>query len=169
MLVTGSWPLNPGYNPSMPYLIDGHNLIPRLGISLSEAEDEMQLMSLVQEFCRLSRKQAHIYFDGAPPGQPVTRKSGAVTAHFVRMPAEADDAIAARLTQLGGDAQNWVVVSSDHRVQAEGRAARAQVITSEAFSRQLRDTLAGAVGSRKSTAGMSQAELDEWLEIFKIK
>jgi predicted RNA-binding protein with PIN domain len=153
----------------MPYLIDGHNLIPRLGISLSEADDEMQLVSLLQEFCRLNRKQAHVYFDGAPPGQSATRKYGAVTARFVRAPAEADDAIAARLRQLGGEAQNWVVVSSDHRVQAEGRAARAQVITSEAFSRQLRDTLKAAVGSRKSSAGMSEAELGEWLEIFKIK
>jgi predicted RNA-binding protein with PIN domain len=153
----------------MPYLIDGHNLIPRLGINLSEADDEMQLVSLLQEFCRLSRKQAHIYFDDAPPGQPATRKYGAVTAHFVRASAEADDAIATRLSQLGGDARNWAVVSSDHRVQAEGRAAGAKVITSEAFSRQLRDTLAARSGPSGSAGEMSEAELAEWLEIFKIK
>jgi predicted RNA-binding protein with PIN domain len=153
----------------MPYLIDGHNLIPRLGISLSEADDEMQLVSLLREFCRLSRKQADIYFDDAAPGQPATPKYGAVTGHFVRAPAEADDAIAARLRQLGGDARNWVVVSSDHRVQAEGRAAGAQVISSEAFSRQLRDTLAARSGPSGTAGEMSEAELDEWLEIFKKK
>jgi predicted RNA-binding protein with PIN domain len=153
----------------MPYLIDGHNLIPQLGISLGAADDEMQLVSLLQEFCRLSRKEAQVYFDGAPSGQRATRKFGAVTAHFVRPPLEADDAIAGRLKRLGGDARNWVVVSSDRRVQTEGRAAHAQVISSQAFSRQLRDVLAGAVMPGNSPGGMSEDELGEWLAIFKIK
>jgi hypothetical protein len=153
----------------MPYLIDGHNLTPRLGISLGDPDDEKQLVALLQEFCRLSRKQAQIYFDGGQPGQPATRNFGAVTAHFVRPPLEADDAIAERLRRLGGNARNWVVVSSDHRVQAEARAARARVISSEAFSRRLRDTLAARSGPSGSAGEMSEAELAEWLEIFKKK
>jgi len=158
-----------GYNRSMPYLIDGHNLIPHLGISLSAADDEMELVTLLQEFCRLSRKEAHVYFDDAAAGQTATRGFGAVTAHFVRPPLEADDAIAERLRRLGGNASSWVVVSSDHRVQAEGRSAHAQVMSSQAFSRRLRETLAKATRSGSSAGGMSEGELGEWLEIFKNK
>ena len=153
----------------MPYLIDGHNLIPHLGISLSAADDEMQLLTLLREFCRLSRKEAAVYFDGGLPGQPATRKFGAVTAHFVRPPSVADDAIAERLRRLGGDAKNWVVVSSDQRVQVEGRAARAQVISSEAFSRRLHQTLGPPAQSDRAADDMSEDEVREWLEIFKRK
>ena len=38
----------------MPYLIDGHNLIPKVaGLSLKAVDDEMQLIELLQEFCRI--------------------------------------------------------------------------------------------------------------------
>ena len=37
----------------MPYLIDGHNLIPKVrGLSLQSMDDEMELVELLQEFCR---------------------------------------------------------------------------------------------------------------------
>lgn len=154
----------------MPYLIDGHNLIPHLGISLSSPDDEMELVTLLREFCRLNRKRAEVYFDDSPPGQPRTRTFGALTAHFVRSPGEADDAIAARLSRLAGEAKNWVLVSSDHRVQAEGRAARAQVVSSEAFARTVTETLRAAAGKPAETApGMDEDELRDWLQIFMNK
>jgi predicted RNA-binding protein with PIN domain len=166
--VTASLPL--GYNLYVPYMIDGHNLIPRLGLSLSSADDEMQLVAVLREFCRLTRKKAEVYFDDSPPGQPRTQNFGALTAHFVRAPAEADDAIAARLSRLGGEAKNWVLVSSDHRVQAEGRAAHAQVISSDAFARTVTETLrAAAAKSGEAAPGMDEEELREWLQIFMNK
>lgn len=153
----------------MPYLIDGHNLIPHLGISLAAVDDEMELVGLLQEFCRLTRKQAEVYFDDAPVGQPARRKFGAVAALFVRPPREADDALAARLAQLGGEAKNWTVVSSDHRVQAAGREAHATVISSEAFGRKIRETLSdGARNSKASPEAASEQDLEEWSDIFKI-
>jgi len=158
----------------MPYLIDGHNLIPHLGISLHSADDELELVGLLREFCRLSpagkaARRAEVYFDDAAPGQPRTRKFGAVTVHFVPAPAEADDAIAARLKRLGGEARNWVLVSSDHRVQAEGRAAHAQVVSSQAFARAVTETLRTAGAPSDSEPGMGEQELRDWLEIFNKK
>ena len=41
----------------MPYLIDGHNLIPKLGLRLDSLDDEEQLIPRLQEFCRLRRAQ----------------------------------------------------------------------------------------------------------------
>ena len=31
----------------MPYLIDGHNLIPKMGLKLADLDDEMQLIELL--------------------------------------------------------------------------------------------------------------------------
>ena len=158
------------YNAEMPYLIDGHNLIPQVGLRLSDPDDEMELVNLLGEFCRLSRKRAEVYFDGAGPGQIPIRKQGAVTAHFVRSPVPADDAIAARLRQLGGDARNWTLVSSDQRVQAEARAAHAEVLPSALFARQIMEKLKfGKTKSAHDGESMTAAELREWLEIFNKK
>jgi len=153
----------------MPYMIDGHNLIPKIpGLNLAVADDEMQLVELLQEFCRLRRKQAEIYFDNAPPGQPRVRTYGLVTARFIRTGQTADAAIRAHLTRLGAGARNWTVVSSDHEVQRAGRAARAQIISSEAFSHQVTQTLqAGpAQNSQNLNPPLSSDDLQDWLDLF---
>jgi predicted RNA-binding protein with PIN domain len=150
----------------MPYLIDGHNLIPKLGLDLSAFDDETELIDRLNEFCRISRRgQVEIYFDNAPPGQPASRRMGLVNAHFVRRPQIADEAIRLRLKKLKNDAKNWNVVSSDHRVQAEAKAAGARVISSDEFARTVSETLRAGppAGDKKS---MSARELDEWLTLF---
>src|SRR5215510_9304953 len=107
----------------MAYLIDGHNLIPKLGLRLDAIDDEMELIAILQEFCRREHKQLEVYFDGAPAAHAGTRKLGAVTAHFVPLGKTADNAIRNHLKQLGKSAKNWIVVTSDHQVQVEARAA----------------------------------------------
>jgi predicted RNA-binding protein with PIN domain len=149
----------------MPYLIDGHNLVPRVGLRLDSLDDELELIRLLQEFCRLSRSQAEIYFDNAPAGQPAKRKHGLVTALFVRRPLIADEAIHERIRKLGASAKNWTVVSSDRRVQAEARAARVKVTSSDEFARQVRQTLQNEPAAAGESA-MSDQELKEWLELF---
>jgi uncharacterized protein len=149
----------------MPFLIDGHNLIPRIGLRLDSLDDELELIRLLQEFCRLSRSQAEVYFDNAPAGQPSKKKHGMVTAHFVRKPDIADEAIRRRIGKLGLSAKNWTVVSSDRRVQAEARAARAKVISSDEFSRQVRLTLQNKSASSGDRA-IDEKELNDWLEMF---
>jgi len=151
----------------MPYLIDGHNLVPKLGLKLSDPEDEIQVISKVQDFCRLTQTRAEIYFDGAVPGQPARRSFGLATAHFVRINSSADEAIEIRLMRLGRDARNWKVVSSDHRVQASAREVHAQVISSEEFARQINQTFAGSSKKVESSPDLSQQDVDDWLNQFK--
>lgn len=153
----------------MPYIIDGHNLIPRIpGLNLASIDDEVQLIDLVQEFCRLRRKQAEIYFDNAPPGQPRARHYGQVLARFVRSGQTADDAIRARLSRLGAGARNWTVVSSDQQVQLAARAARAQSITSDEFARLLIDTQRHGerTAGQQADSALSADEVQEWLDLF---
>jgi predicted RNA-binding protein with PIN domain len=150
----------------MPYLIDGHNLIPKLGLRLDSMDDEMELIGILQEFCRLERKQAEVFFDGAPAPHAGTRKLGTVTAHFVRLGASADDAIRRRLKILRKGARNWTVVSSDRQVQAEARAASAEVISSDAFAGMLKQARASAPKPNPERK-LSQKEVDDWLKLFE--
>jgi hypothetical protein len=159
----------------MPYLIDGHNLIPKIpGMNLGDVDDETQLIEMLQEFCRRRRKQVEVYFDNAPAGQPRARKFGLVTARFARAGQSADSLIHAHLQRLERSARNWTVVSSDHQVQAAARAARAKFISSEVFARELLAVLASSesLGEALSEPGMegetrlSSEELDEWLSLF---
>lgn len=149
----------------MPYLIDGHNLIPKLRLRLDSINDEMELISILQEFCRLERKQVEVFFDGAPTPYAGTRKLGSVTAHFVRLGTTADNAIRNRVKGLGKSAKNWTVVSSDRQVQAEARAAQAKVVSSDSFARLLKQARNSA--SKPTDEGkLSNQEVEDWLKLF---
>lgn len=153
----------------MPFLIDGHNLIPKVpGLSLQEIDDESQLIEMLQEYCRKTRKRAEVYFDNAPPGQPSAHTYGNLIARFVRQGRTADQAIRARLARLGRGARNWTVVSSDHAVQSAARAARAQVAPAEEFAQQLVQTLVQAeTGAPPEEENeLSPEEVEEWLRLF---
>ena len=86
----------------MPYLVDGHNLIPHLpGLSLKAIDDELELIEWLRAFCQQKRKDVEVFFDQAPPGYAASRRYGRVTAHFVRQGTTVDAAIHARLVRLG--------------------------------------------------------------------
>lgn len=157
----------------MPFLIDGHNLIPKLGLDIGSFDDEQELIARLNEYCRLSRRgNIEVYFDNAPPAATETRKIGLVTAHFVRRPLIADEAIRQRLKKLGRAARNWSVVSSDRQVQADARAAGAAVIPSDEFAALITDTLRAGPPPQshplksERPGGMSERELNEWLALF---
>ncbi len=151
----------------MPYLIDGHNLIPKLGLHLDSFDDELELLERLQEFCRLRRAQVEVYFDGAPPGEASTRKAGVVTAHFVRQDSSADAAIEARLIQLKKAAKNWTVVSSDGRVQRAAGAAGAGVMSAEEFAQEMVKAQKTRMTKSKSESALSPDEVEEWLKFFE--
>ncbi len=153
----------------MPYLIDGHNLIPKIpGLNLQSLDDEEQLIQLLQEFCRRQRKEAEVFFDNAPPGGVRGRNFGLLSARFVRQGSTADQAIRERLVRLGKLARNWTVVSSDQAVQSAARAAQAHSLPSEAFARLMAGALDEQAADRGENreAGVSGDELEDWLKLF---
>jgi hypothetical protein len=156
----------------MPYVIDGHNLIPKAGLHLDSPDDEMDLVRLLQEFARLARRQVEVYFDGAPPGRAGSQRFGRVAAHFVRRGLTADRAIKNRLDALGAAARNWTVVSSDREVIGDARAAHAGVLSSEEFAAMLGAALGeggrgGSVAKRGKEVGLPPDEVEQWLETFR--
>jgi predicted RNA-binding protein with PIN domain len=149
----------------MPYLIDGHNLIPKLGLRLDSADDELELIAILQEFCRLERRQAEVFFDAAPSPQAGTRKLGAITAHFSPVGSSADNAIRSRLKKLGKAAKNWRVVSSDREVQSNARAAQAEVVSSEEFANLIHRAM-DSPQAGKGERVVSEQEVEEWMKMF---
>ena len=150
----------------MRYLIDGHNLIPKLGLRLDSMDDEMELVAILQEFARLGRHDVEVYFDGAPTPHAGTRKLGTVTAHFVPLETTADTAIRQRLKKLGRSARHWTVVTSDRQVQADARAAQAEMVSSDAFVGALKNARHSAPKPTNDRA-LSKQEVDDWLKLFE--
>jgi predicted RNA-binding protein with PIN domain len=150
----------------MPFLIDGHNLIPKLGLRLDSIDDELELISILQEYSRFERKkQVEVYFDGAPSHHAGSQKLGAVTAHFVPLGTTADDAIRKRLTRMGKSARNWTVISSDRQVQIDAKSARSAVLSSEEFAKKLKQ-VRNAAPKPANDRNLSKQEVDDWLRIF---
>ena len=150
----------------MRYIVDGHNLIPHVGLRLNALDDELALVEMLREFCRVKKAQIEIYFDGAPPGHANTRKFGYVTAHFVRRGRTADDAIRARLRKMGKSAKNWTVVSSDREVLASARSVQAKRISSAEFAHQVEEAKFAVFENPTEDKKLSKGEVDQWLKLF---
>lgn len=149
-------------------LIDGHNLIPKVrGLSLTMVDDEMELIQILNEYARLTRKKLDVYFDNAPIDKSGTRKFGSVTAHFVRAGSTADDAIIQRISKLKRRTQNTKVISSDQRVQNLAKLNGAQVISSEEFSKEIEKVFSQTpTGGKPDPERLSPNEIDHWMQIF---
>ncbi len=152
----------------MNYLIDGHNLIPKVpGLSLEMLDDETRLVELLVRFSRGGRHKVEVFFDGAPAGQAGQQRYGRVLAHYVPARQTADDAIRGQLEFLGKSARNWTVVSSDGSVQAAAHAARAGSLKSEDFQAQLLAAQDQPASADPHEQPMSDDEVQEWLELFR--
>ena len=87
--------------------------------------------------------------------------------HYVRHGSTADDAIVQFLRNASTNARNLKVVSSDHLVQAEARALRAAVISSEQFSIEMQRVFSSpaAVMERKNKPPSAE-EVEEMLRLM---
>ena len=150
-------------------VIDGHNLIPKVpGIRLQDAEDENALVDILNEYCRLSRTQVEVFFDGAPTPAPSPRKSGIAHVHFVRKGLTADDAIIAYVRSHQQPDFMLTVVSSDHRIQAAVKGAGASTMTSEVFAVEMRRVFSSpAAQQEQKEKRLSDNEIQQWLNEFE--
>jgi predicted RNA-binding protein with PIN domain len=153
----------------MPYLVDGHNLIPHIpGITLKDLEDEKALIGLLERFASQERTRIEVFFDQAPPSRAGSRSFGLVKAHFIRQGMTADQALVSRLKKLGGEAKNWTVVTSDGEILAEARSIHSKTLSSLDFARKLfggGDTSPQEVstGEKPEVTG---EDVDFWLDQF---
>ena len=151
----------------MPFLIDGHNLIPHIrGLSLSQLDDELALLELLDVYFKKERKNAVVFFDRAAPGGGQDIRRSFVTAHFTRPPLNADQAIRNAVKGLGRSAANYTVITSDNEVGDRARQMGARVLSSAEFAQKL----SAVTGKSKKRSKQGPVEdVDYWLEIFKGK
>lgn len=150
-------------------VIDGHNLIPKVpGVRLQDAEDENALVEILNEYCRLSRTQVEVFFDGAPTPERSPRKNGLTHVHFVRKGLTADDAIIEYVRSHQRPDFQLTVVSSDHRIQAAVKSAGAVALASEAFAVEMQRVFSSpkAVQEQKEKR-LSDNEIQQWLNEFE--
>ncbi len=148
----------------MAYIIDGHNLIPKVrGLRLNMLDDEEALIQLLQDFCRTQRKTVEVYFDRAVAGHAGKKRYGLVTAHFVREGSTADQAIILRLRKLKKAARNVIVVSSDRQIVSEVRSVGALPLRSEDFARML---IQDIENREEESPNLSPEEIEQWLDLF---
>jgi hypothetical protein len=150
----------------MPFLIDGHNLIPHIhGLSLSQLDDELALLELLDGYFKRERKNAVVFFDRAAPGNDQNIRRGFVTAHFTRPPLNADKAIRNAVRELGRSAANYTVITSDMEVSDSARRLGARVLSSAKFAQKL------SIGGKRKKTGIYDPveDVDYWLKVFKGK
>jgi hypothetical protein len=153
----------------LSYLIDGHNLIPKIqGLSLSNLDDEMELVELLQIFCRINRRKVEVFFDGAEPGFSGKRRHGMVVANYIRRGIPADLAMIDQMRKIGRAAPNWTVVSSDNQILTEARALHFRLIKSEDFATKLIESLSknNSKPNPERDLESSAENINEWLDIF---
>lgn len=154
----------------MPYLIDGHNLIPHIpGLSLRDLDDEIKLIQTLQQFAAKKGTKIEVYFDQAQVARNGSRNFGLVRAHFIHQGSTADQAIIARLARMGKDAKNWTVVTSDREILVEARGVHSQTKKSSEFAALLQAELPGKNTSldKQEDPEISAGEVDYWLGQFK--
>ncbi|GAP41436.1 NYN domain-containing protein [Flexilinea flocculi] len=151
-------------------VIDGHNLIPKIpGLSLLQIDDENQLIDILREFSRLSRRKLEVYFDGAPIGYSGDRMDGMVRVVFVSEKTTADEEIINRIRRIGKRVKEFIVVSSDHHVQNQVRSLGAKTITSDQFVKELFSVLNANTNNSdeiKRERQLSDDEIQEWIHLF---
>jgi predicted RNA-binding protein with PIN domain len=152
----------------MPYLIDGHNLIgAHPEIDLSDPEDEVALIERLEAYFAEIGKSATLYFDHRAPEARKRFRVGRLDVHFISPPRTADEAILNRLRQLGGEAKNYTVVSSDGDVQGGAQRAGARILSSQTFARLLITTGARKSDPAKPTPSLSEEDIKVWEELFR--
>ncbi len=146
----------------MPYLIDGHNLIPYMhGMSLDQLDDEIRLIDVLEVYFRKIRKKATIFFDRGQPGSKLVIRRSFITAKFTRAPLIADQAIRNQLKRLEGSAKNYTVVSSDYEVSDFARRKGAKTLSSREFA-----GLVNSSGKSTPSGKSSDDDIDYWLNRF---
>ena len=154
----------------MPFLIDGHNLIPHLaGLSLDDPQDERLLVERLRLFAARSKRRITVYFDRRAPGAGRGLTSGTVTVHFVAHPSTADDAIRRHLDRLRGEARNWTVVSSDNEVRRSAEHAGARWLSAQAFGRLLSAGRRAETEDEKPEVPADPKEIAKWEALFLPK
>ena len=155
----------------MKWLIDGHNLIPKLGLSLRSEDDEAELLDRLVEYARLTGRNLEVFFDHGANGFAHEKKVGTIKVHFVSARAKADEALIDRVIKAKR-AHELTVVSSDRHVQFQVASLGAKTVSAEKFADEMRAVFMNPPkrktkgAAQRLESSLSEREVAYWTEIF---
>lgn len=155
----------------MNYLIDGHNLIGKMGdISLSDPDDELQLVRRLQKWvtANLKRHVLVIFDGGLRAGKDPHLSSSRLQIFFAPAEQTADLLLLRRIERVKNPAE-YTLVTSDQAIIAAATAKRMPVIRSEAFATQMAietHSQRTAELEELDNPRLTEAEIAEWLTLF---
>ena len=148
----------------MPYLIDGHNLIGQTpGLSLSDPDDEQQLVELLRSYLVRTRKKGTVIFDNGQPGTTGGWSNSVLTVRFAPAAGSADALILGELAK-SKHGRGLVLVSDDQRLVQAAQRAGAAVRASRDFARDLTSV---PTPLRKKDTGLTASEVEAWEKEFR--
>lgn len=136
----------------MSWLIDGSNVLGRIGLPREAEASKRELVRLVARFARARKVRATCYFDGPEPASFAKHLGGVTVVFSGRRPA--DDLIAAKVADGG---LRWNVVTSDQSFAARVAGRRVAIVSPSELMAEI---------ERLPAERESQPAADEWLEWF---
>lgn len=156
----------------MQYLIDGHNLIAKMpGISLSDPDDEVQLILRLRSWTAVSpKRRVTVYFDGGiPGGKNINLSSSQVKVIFASHGKTADSLIIAHLNRVKNPPE-YRLVTSDQEIIKAATNLKISHIRSDKFAQYMDEEWHERIPTPTITNDddreLSDAEVNEWLNIF---
>ncbi len=153
----------------MHYLIDGHNLIAKLpDISLSDPDDEVQLILRLRQWTAVSpKRRVTVYFDGGIPGGQNVRLSTSQVQVVFATAGKTADALLIRHVKKVKNPPEFTLVTSDQAIIKTAVIRKMKYLRSETFAAHLAETgAARQTPVEPEDPRLSQAEIEEWLELF---
>jgi predicted RNA-binding protein with PIN domain len=153
----------------VPYLIDGHNLIAQMpGLSLSDPDDEVQLVLRLRKFAARKKQKITVVFDhGIPGGWSRGLSTGPVRVVFAGSHTNADRVILERIREAARPT-DIRLVSSDGELRRAAEARRVEVITSQEFAATLnKPPPSQPRPDERENPKLSKDEVKKWMKVFK--
>lgn len=154
----------------MSIIVDGYNYIGHSReLELQDPGARDQVIYLMGQYCARVKKSLTLIFDGNYFVHLANRKRryDRVTVIYTSPIYSADEAIKKMIkSQEVRRRKSMLVVSSDQEILQYAQAHGTQVIKSEAFERQVYETLAEKKGIDRVHIRISAEEVKEWLDIF---
>jgi predicted RNA-binding protein with PIN domain len=134
----------------MPYVIDAHNLLGRLGLPRESDDAKRDLVKRLATFARNRKTAVTCIFDGEAPAS-FARHLGSVTVEFSGR-RQADELIQRKVASGKG----WKVVTSDQTLAARVAGRHVEVIAPQSLAQELEE----------AGRGEGKVDADDWANYF---
>jgi len=150
---------------SMPYLIDGNNLMGSWGGTRPAGDRRAEVVRRVASFCRVRGARATLVFDGAPlRGDVASQQLGSVCLRFPR-PGQDADSVIKDLVEKAPRRAELIVVSSDKALYSYVKTLGAKVLRAHEWNALERRRSRGREGEASEKPDREE-DVEGWLERF---